>query len=122
VIGCWENPGRKGWRVPRDDVEQTVTEAMNRWNVVELACDPPYWEREIAEWTARWPGQVVEIPTYSRARMAPACTGFPRGGDGRTGDPRRRPTDGPPHRELCGQGISDGRLCDEGRQGLTGED
>jgi phage terminase large subunit-like protein len=76
VIGCWENPGRKGWRVPRRDVEQTVTEAMDTWKVVELACDPPYWQREIAEWGARWPDQVVEFPTFSRARMAPACTGF----------------------------------------------
>lgn len=76
VIGCWENPGRKGWRVPRAEVERTITEAMSRWNVVELICDPPYWEREIAEWCTRWPDRVLEFPTYSRARMAPACTGF----------------------------------------------
>ncbi len=76
VVGCWENPGRKGWRVPRDEVNQTVAEAMTRWNVRELVCDPPYWEREIAEWSARWPDKVTEFPTYSRARMAPATTAF----------------------------------------------
>ncbi|ORA38704.1 terminase large subunit domain-containing protein [Mycobacterium aquaticum] len=76
VVGCWENPGRKGWRVPRDDVMQTVAEAMNQWDVVELCCDPPYWSREIAEWTAQWGDKVLEIPTFSRDRMAPACTGF----------------------------------------------
>ncbi|WP_460357175.1 terminase large subunit domain-containing protein [Mycobacterium sp. ZZG] len=92
VVGCWENPGRKDWRVPRDDVNQTVAEAMMRWNVRELACDPPYWQREIAEWSAAWPDRVVEVPTYSRARMASACTAFYTGVmDGRIthdGDPR----------------------------------
>jgi len=76
VVGCWENPGRKGWRVPRADVMQTVADAMERWRVMELACDPPYWGREIAEWSARWPDKVIEFPTFSRARMAPACTTF----------------------------------------------
>lgn len=62
--------------MPRDDVNQTVAEAMCRWNVVELAADPPYWQSELAQWSALWPDRVVEVPTYSRARMAPACTGF----------------------------------------------
>jgi phage terminase large subunit-like protein len=76
VVGCWENPGRKDWRVPREEVEAKVMEAMDRWRVVELACDPPYWGREIAEWNARWGDKVIEFPTFSRARMAPACTTF----------------------------------------------
>lgn len=46
------------------------------WNVVELLADPPYWGAEIAEWTATWPGRVAEFPTFSRPRMAPACTAF----------------------------------------------
>lgn len=76
VVGAWENPGRPGWRVPRDDVEETMVEAFDRWKVVELLCDPPYWGREIAEWSARWRNKVVEFPTGVRARMAPACTTF----------------------------------------------
>ena len=76
VVGCWENPGRKGWRVPRGEVEAAVAGAMARYNVVELLCDPPYWQREISDWASRWPGKVVEFPTFSRARMAPACTSF----------------------------------------------
>lgn len=76
VVGAWENPGRPGWLVPRDDVESTVVAAFDRWNVVELAADPPYWRREIAEWERRWPRRVVEFSTGSRARMAPACTSF----------------------------------------------
>lgn len=76
VVGCWENPGRAGWRVPRDKVQETVAEAFARYEVVTMACDPPYWQAEIAAWSARWPGRVLEFPTFSRARMAPACTAF----------------------------------------------
>jgi phage terminase large subunit-like protein len=76
VAGCWENPGRPGWRVPRRDVEQRIIEAFEDYEVQELICDPPYWQKEISEWESRWPGKVVEFPTFSRARMAPACTAF----------------------------------------------
>lgn len=76
VVGCWENPGRKDWRVPRGEVENTIAMAMAKYNVQELLCDPPYWGREIGEWAMRWPGKVLEFPTFSRARMAPACTTF----------------------------------------------
>lgn len=76
VVGCWENPGRKGWRVPRADVKERVAEAFDTWKVVELLADPPYWESELAEWQATWPGRVVEFRTNLRAKMAPACTAF----------------------------------------------
>jgi phage terminase large subunit-like protein len=79
VIGCWENPnpGRKGWRVPRDDVMATVAGAFDHWDVQELVCDPPYWAAEIAQWSSMWGDhRVIEFPTYSRARMAPATTAF----------------------------------------------
>jgi phage terminase large subunit-like protein len=76
VAGCWENPGRAGWRVPRGQVQEALAEAFAMWSVVELLCDPPYWGAEIAEWAATWPDRVVEFPTFSRAKMAPACTAF----------------------------------------------
>lgn len=76
VVGCWENPGRAGWRVPRQQVKDTVAQAFDEYDVVEMLCDPPYWAAEIAEWSAAWPDRVVEFPTFSRARMAPACTAF----------------------------------------------
>lgn len=76
VVGCWENPGRKGWRVPRADVMDAVAAVFAERNVMAMFCDPPYWGREIAEWSARYPGRIVEFPTFSRARMAPACTTF----------------------------------------------
>ena len=76
VVGCWETPGKKTWRVPRARVKEAVAEAFDTWDVVELLCDPPYWAAEIAEWSATYPNRVVEFPTFSRARMAPACTAF----------------------------------------------
>ena len=76
VAGCWENPGRAGWRVPRAQVKERMAEAFDTWNVVELLADPPYWEQELAEWSACWPGRVVEFRTNLRTRMAPACTAF----------------------------------------------
>ncbi len=75
-LGVWENPGKKGWRVPREEVENAVEAAFAVYDVRELLCDPPYWQREIAAWSERWPGRVIEFPTYVRARMAPACTVF----------------------------------------------
>ena len=76
VVGAWENPGRPGWRVPRPEVMRRIVEAFDTWNVVELLADPPYWESEIAEWAAAWPDRVTIFPTFSRAKMAPACTAF----------------------------------------------
>jgi phage terminase large subunit-like protein len=76
VAGCWENPGRAGWRVPRDQVEEQVAEAFAMWSVQAMFCDPPYWGAEIARWAATWGDRVQEFPTFSRARMAPACSTF----------------------------------------------
>lgn len=76
ILGCWENPGRKDYRIPRDEVEEAVREAFARYKVQELVADPPYWGKEISEWGMQYPNKVLEFPTFSRARMAPACTDF----------------------------------------------
>lgn len=76
VAACWENPGRKGWRVPRVEVDAEVSRWMGAHRRVKLLADPPYWQREIGEWSQRWPGRVLEFPTHVRSRMAPACTTF----------------------------------------------
>jgi phage terminase large subunit-like protein len=77
VVGLWENPGRAGWRVPRDQVDETVAGAFARYDVVTMKCDPPYWQSEIAEWRARYGAtRVLDFPSFSVPRMAPACTTF----------------------------------------------
>lgn len=77
VVGCWEKPGTKEWRVPRLEVHDAVEGAFTRWDVQEMICDPPYWQSEIAHWIAKYgENRVIGLHTYSRAQFAPACTGF----------------------------------------------
>jgi len=76
VVGVWERPtGAVGWVVPRSEVEITVERALERWNVLELACDPPAWHREIDGWAETYGSPpVVEIPTNNRAGMSEMCS------------------------------------------------
>lgn len=77
VEGLWENPGRPNYRVPRQAVDDAVTMAFAKYSVQALALDPPYWERELEEWSNRFGSKkVIEFPTSSRARIAPACYNF----------------------------------------------
>lgn len=76
-IGLWEKPPwDPDWRVPRAEVEDTVAGMFAMYDVMELACDPAYWEREVQDWAGRYgPERVIEFPPV-RQRMAPACTAF----------------------------------------------
>jgi len=73
VVGLWENPGDQRWRVPREEVDHAVALALQRWDVVELACDPWGWRSEIEQW-AKLHGEsrVLEWNTANAQRMAPA--------------------------------------------------
>ncbi|ANE80285.1 terminase large subunit [Mycobacterium adipatum] len=73
VEGLWENPGDPRWRVPRENVSAAVDLAFQRYDVVELACDPWGWRSEIEAWAARHgEKRVLEWNTATAARMAPA--------------------------------------------------
>lgn len=73
VEGLWENPGDPRWRVPRENVSAAVDLAFDRYDVVELACDPWGWRSEIEAWAARHGEKhVLEWNTATAARMAPA--------------------------------------------------
>lgn len=77
VCGVWENPGKDGWRVPRDAVHAAVANAFHRYKVEAMYVDPPYWQREIEEWEALYGSdKILELPTGSAARIAPLCTTF----------------------------------------------
>jgi phage terminase large subunit-like protein len=79
--------------VPREEVKARVDQAMTDHKVLELACDPPGWHREIDEWADRY-GDVltVEFATNKRAFMAAACSRFytaaTTGALSHDGDPR----------------------------------
>lgn len=72
VLGVWANPGSQTWRVPRSEVARCVEQALDTYDVVELAADPWGWRSEIEGWSARWPGRVVEYNTAAAQRMGPA--------------------------------------------------
>jgi phage terminase large subunit-like protein len=72
-IGVWEQPAdQPDWVVPRGEIDRTMVEAFERWQVVELACDRAKWFDEFERWSERFGDVVVEFP-QSRARMIPAC-------------------------------------------------
>lgn len=71
--GIWENPGDERWRVPRESVNAAVDLAFQRYDVVELACDPWGWRSEIEAWANRHgEKRVLEWNTAAAVRMAPA--------------------------------------------------
>ncbi len=73
VVDVWANPGDRGWRVPRAEVDTVVAAAFDRWDVVELAADPWGWRSEIESWAKRHgEKRVLEWNTAAAQRMAPA--------------------------------------------------
>ncbi|MDO5503934.1 MAG: terminase large subunit [Actinomycetia bacterium] len=77
VEGVWENPGDPRWRVPREKVGHAVDLAFERYDVVELACDPWGWRSEIEGWGKRHGDKrVLEWNTAAARRMAPATDRF----------------------------------------------
>jgi phage terminase large subunit-like protein len=62
--------------VPRGEVDAKLAEAMESYKVLELACDPPGWHREIEQWDQTYGSVVVLFETNQPRRMAPACDRF----------------------------------------------
>ncbi len=77
VIRTWERDQRvPEWAVPRNEVDQAVDAAFDHWNVKLMACDPPRWEREVEDWSERYPNRVVAFDTNVYERFAPAVGRF----------------------------------------------
>ena len=73
VVEIWEAPENDPrWRVPRGEVANVIDQAIERWDVRELAADPWGWRSELEEWADKHKGVVVEWNTAHRGRMAPA--------------------------------------------------
>ncbi|MCF2130123.1 terminase [Strepomyces sp. STD 3.1] len=61
-LGIWEAPpgANEGddpdreWECPADEVDATMTEAFDTWDVVRAYVDPPYWEGLVTTWQGRW--------------------------------------------------------------------
>ena len=77
VVGSWERPeGVPDWRVPRIEVDAAVDRALSRWNVRELAADPPGWHREIEEWGLRYAHTLTVEYHTNQAYMTEAAARF----------------------------------------------
>ena len=73
VVDCWERPegpAGDGWRVPIDDVEQSIRNACRRWRVKEIAADSYRWEASLQRLESEGL-PVVRFP-QTAAHMAPA--------------------------------------------------
>ena len=78
VVGLWERPDRApaDWTVDRAHVDSVVREAMQTFDVAELAYDPPGWHSEADAWADSFGDVVVAFPTSTRSRMAAAVSRF----------------------------------------------
>lgn len=74
VVEAWENPGDPMWRVPIGEVGAALRDACRKYQVLEIACDPYRWAREIQELGDEGL-PAVEFP-QSPNRMVPACAAF----------------------------------------------
>ena len=76
VVDAWEAPeGDPEWRTPVADVEQAIRDACARYTVREITADP--WRFEQSLMTLADEGYpVVDFPTNSIGRMAPATQSF----------------------------------------------
>lgn len=77
VVGLWENPGDKRWRVPRNEVLDRIRWAFDHYTVKELAADPWGWRTELEDLQQTYGDNVVtEWNTATAQRMAPATDRF----------------------------------------------
>lgn len=55
LIRAWEHPDNVDeWQVPTIEVEATVKETLDTYNVVGFYADPAKWESYVADWEARY--------------------------------------------------------------------
>jgi len=68
----WD-PSQYGGYTPRHEVNAAVAELFERYQVVRLYADPPYWQSEIDEWASRFGDKVVlRWATWRPRQMAEA--------------------------------------------------
>jgi hypothetical protein len=78
VIASWERPpdADAGWEVPYREVDEAMVDAMQRWKVVLVYADPPYWEGLIDDWHGRYGDVIVRFHTNQHKKMAYTVKAF----------------------------------------------
>lgn len=78
LVGLWECPhGQDQWQAPVAEVDQSVRQMFDEYEVWRMYADPPYWQ----SWVSKWAGEfgedkVVEWWTNRRKPMSYALEGF----------------------------------------------
>jgi hypothetical protein len=71
---CIWDPEEWEGQVPRLEVDAAVDELFQRYDVVRMYADPPYWTSEVAQWQARHgEKRVTEWHTNRVVQMHAAC-------------------------------------------------
>jgi hypothetical protein len=71
ILGFWERPPNLAeWEIDESDVDQTVREAFETWDVWRMHADPQYWESTVDMWAGRWENRVVKWWTNRTKPMA----------------------------------------------------
>lgn len=78
LIGLWEKAvAAKDWQVPAAEVDATIREAFERWDVWRLYADPFWWESDVARWAGEYgEKRVIEWRTNRLSQMAYALRSF----------------------------------------------
>jgi phage terminase large subunit-like protein len=72
LLAVWEPCGSE-YRIPILEVENTIRQAQNRWNVAELVADPFRWGRSLQVLAANGTLKITEFP-WSPSRLTRATT------------------------------------------------
>lgn len=79
TVAAWERPeGLKDWSIDKEEVFGAIEEAVGKWKVLRLGFDDTFgrvWSLDMEALASRGL-EVVEWPTRSLSRMAPACGQF----------------------------------------------
>lgn len=75
-LRTWNPADYPSGRIPREEVDATVSAAFDVYDVAFLYGDPYRWEEQFDAWEGRWPKRVVEFPTNVERRMDAAVTRF----------------------------------------------
>lgn len=84
LVGGWERPVDQydadgqllPWEVPEAEVTAVLEQTMERFEVWRGYFDPPHWTETVANWSTRWPDQIVEWWTNQYRKMAYAVRAY----------------------------------------------
>lgn len=70
TIGIWQaREGETDWQAPVIEVDRTVRQVMNEFNVVGFYADPSGWQTQVAEWEAAF-GRRLKVRASGREPIA----------------------------------------------------